>query len=193
MADGPSRARQVSNLAISNSIIERPHQRRPCSKCSAPIAAFIASRSFTRQSIVGKPTEIIASGVRKGLMDGSDRSLGFLESAAPTNQAGLPSRGRARSCVGKSQKTKSSRCGAKPFETSSTCWRLRITGSPFRGHIKSYEKQRDARSAAPVRVNRSEIKAEFRSQAFNSVSCQCLGPHRRCSCQGLGSWKPSSG
>ena len=30
MADGPSRARQVSNLAISNSIIERPINGRPC-------------------------------------------------------------------------------------------------------------------------------------------------------------------
>ena len=39
----------------------------------------------------------------------------------------------------------------------------------------------------------ARLKLNSAPQAFNSVSCQVFGRIGRCSCQGLGSWKPSSG
>src|SRR5438874_12745812 len=117
-------------------------------------------------------------------MDQIDRSA-FLESAAPTNQAGLPSRGPCAKLRWKSQKTKSSRLWGQPFENSLDMLEAAITGSPSEATLRSYEKQ--ARCEVPPHLSgstRSEIKAEFRSQAFNSVSCQVLGRIGRCSCQG---------
>jgi len=109
-------------------------------------------------------------------MDQIDRSA-FSESAAPTNQAGLPSRGPCAKLRWKSQKTKSSRLWANRSRTSSTCWSC-DNRFAFEATLRSYEKQ--ARCEVPPHLSgstRSEIKAEFRSQAFNSVSCQVLA-HR---------------
>ncbi len=116
-------------------------------------------------------------------MDQIDRSA-FLESAAPTNQAGLPSRGPCAKLRWKSQKTKSSRLWGQPFENILDMLEAAITGSPSEA-TEATRNRRDARSrrtcqGQPV----ARLKLNSAPQAFNSVSCQVLGRIGRCSCQG---------
>ncbi len=111
-------------------------------------------------------------------MDQIDRSA-FLESAAPTNQAGLPSRGPCAKLRWKSQKTKSSRLWGQPFENILDMLEAAITGSPSEATLRSYEKQ--ARCEVPPHLSgstRSEIKAEFRSPSVQLGELPGLGPHR---------------
>jgi hypothetical protein len=111
-------------------------------------------------------------------MDQIDRSA-FLESAAPTNQAGLPSRGPCAKLRWKSQKTKSSRLWGQPFENILDMLEAAIAGSPSEATLRSYEKQ--ARCEVPPHLSgstRSEIKAEFRSPSVQLGELPGLGPHR---------------
>jgi len=88
-------------------------------------------------------------------MDGSDRSLGFLESAAPKHQAGLPSRGPVREAALEiSKRQRAGRLWGQPFENILDMLEAAITRFAFRGHIKKLRETGAMRGpAAPVRVN----------------------------------------
>jgi len=123
----------VSNLAISNSIIERPINGHHVSE------VLCTDSSLHREVVVSRAKALWASPPKSllrraaGLMDGSDRSLAFLSRQLQQIKQGCLREARARSCVGIS-KTKSSRLWGQPFENILDMLEAAITGSPSEAH-----------------------------------------------------------
>jgi len=193
MADVSEPARQVSNLAISNSIIERPitvdHVSEVLCTDSSPSSR---SRSFHAPKHCGQATEIMPPGVPR-VMDGSDRSLGFLVGSSNKIKQGCLrepcaklrwkiSKDKEQSPVGPTVREHPRHAGGCDNRFA------------FEATLRSYEKQ--ARCEVPPHLSgstRSEIKAEFPLPSVQPGELQVLGRVGRFHARGLGSWKPSSG